>query len=582
MITLLALIALVWAIFSTRSVSSRLDALELKIKNSGVVAPVQAQPQVAPVAPVLNSEGNLMTPVFPSSVPVSAVATEGAFSKWMKEDWLMKLGAFIFILGFGWFVSYAFANNWIGPVGRISMGVVAGIIIMALGFRRMMKYPSQGALFMALGAGMAMLTVFAGRTIYNFFTPETAVAFDFLIAAMVSYASYKFNMKSLANVAQVLAFVTPLLAAGSTNSVFLFSYLFFISLATLFLASVTGWRDLIASSLIFVGLYSLPYITVWGGTYSHDAPVILNFAYVFSALYLFTDMASMLKNKSDTKNSATLAALNGFFLLLWIHGVASKDWTSMIFAGWAVVFAGSSFLAFRHSTKLVPFYAYGSVAVAFIAAATAAELQGASLVIAFTVEVLLLIISVFMITKSLKPTLSTAWLFSIPMVLSLSSLAAYQTSQELLSKDFFVLVLLAISLIAAGRIITSYYDYLGEKKGEANMGSVLVVLGTVYAGFTLWQFIHILMMDTPDMATMTTLVIFTILGLAAYFMGLYGNDIARRTYGIALLGFVVVRLLLVDVWQMELFGRVVTFGVVGVLLMSTAFITKKKKHEAIQ
>jgi hypothetical protein len=39
---------------------------------------------------------------------------------------------------------------------------------------------------------------------------------------------------------------------------------------------------------------------------------------------------------------------------------------------------------------------------------------------------------------------------------------------------------------------------------------------------------------------------------------------------------VVARLLLVDVWSMELSGRVITFFVIGALLMSTAFLTKRK------
>ncbi|MEO5635309.1 MAG: DUF2339 domain-containing protein, partial [Candidatus Paceibacterota bacterium] len=490
------------------------------------------------------------------------------------------------IVGFGWFVSYAFANNWIGPVGRISMGILVGMIILVFGYIRMMKYPSQGAVFMGLGAGMAMLTIFAGRTIYQFFTPELAVGMDFLIVVLVSFASYKFNIKSLAFVAQVLAFVTPLLAAGTTNSVFLFSYLFFISLATLFLASMTGWRDLIISSLVFVGLYSAPYITAGqspyagGGIYGKDAPLILNFAYLFGALYLFSDMFAIVKNKlEDNKNELVLAILNGLFVFMWIHNIASKEWSSIIYAGWAIIFALSSFIAFRASTKLAPFYAYGSIAVAFLAAATAAELQGASLTIAFTMEVLLLVICVFALTKNIKATTATAWLFVVPLLLSFSSATAYLSSKELLSKDFFVLILITISLISAGRIITSFYDYLGSKnKEEANAGSVLVVIGTLYAGFIIWQFIHILMIDIPDIATMTTLIIFTILGLTAYFIGLYGNDMARRTYGMALLGFVVVRLLLIDVWHMELFGRVITFVAIGILLMSTAFLSKKKKN----
>ena len=43
-----------------------------------------------------------------------------------------------------------------------------------------------------------------------------------------------------------------------------------------------------------------------------------------------------------------------------------------------------------------------------------------------------------------------------------------------------------------------------------------------------------------------------------------------------LLGFVVLRLLLVDVWAMDLVGRIITFVVIGVLLISTAFMGNSK------
>jgi uncharacterized membrane protein len=106
------------------------------------------------------------------------------------------------------------------------------------------------------------------------------------------------------------------------------------------------------------------------------------------------------------------------------------------------------------------------------------------------------------------------------------------------------------------------------------------MFGIFYFMYLIWEVVHIAMERAPDMATMTTLVIYTIFGIIAYFSGLYGGDMARKTYGTALLAFVVVRLIVVDVWDMELFGRVVTFLAIGVLLMSTAFLTKRKKHEA--
>ncbi|MFA6520348.1 MAG: DUF2339 domain-containing protein [Candidatus Paceibacterota bacterium] len=590
---IITIVVFVYLVFSNNSLSRRLKILEEKIRSGG--GEIKTDPvNVAQTGAILKDASAYGPDNQEKLEQISQTMNSSAFTPaepnkfaiWIKEDWLMKLGVFLFIVGFGWFVSYAFANNWIGPVGRISIGVVAGVIIMAFGFWRMMKYPSQGAIFTALGAGMAMLTIFAGRSIYGFFTPTSVILFDFILAAFVSFASYKFNVRTLAFTAQVLAFVTPLLTAGHTDSIFLFSYLLVVSLATLFLASVTGWRQLIGTSLVFVGMYSAPYILGFGYyfnygiNYTKDALTILNFAYVFSLLYLLSGTIAVVKKGiQDTRNEITLAVLNGLFLFFWIYNVAPAEWSAMIFAGWAVIFAACSFAAFKFSDKLAPFYAYGSVAVAFIAAATSLELDGAALTIAFTVEVLLLVLSVLLLTKDLNVTSKTSWLFLVPMVLALDSMSkyAYANSGELFTKDFAVLVLIAIALITAGRCIT-YIAKQTQQEMQKNYGSVLVVFGTLYIGYIIWQFVHIFMRTDPDIATMTTLVIFTIFGLIAYFAGLYGKDMARRTYGATLLGFVVFRLIFIDVWDMELFGRVVTFLAIGVLLMSTAFITKNKKN----
>ncbi|MBI2631249.1 DUF2339 domain-containing protein [Candidatus Nomurabacteria bacterium] len=592
MITLLGFVLLVYLLVVHSSLSRRVSDLESRQSISTV------RPQQSPETAVnMNLGQNVQAAVNMAGGSASHQnlqyqqynAEPNKFFLWLKEDWLMKLGAALFIIGFGWFVSYAFINNWIGPVGRISIGIITGAIIMALGFKRMMKHPSQGAVFMALGAGMAMLTIFAGRSIYGFFTPFSAVAFDFAIVAFVSFASYKFKVRELAYLAQILAFVSPLLAAGQTNSVFLFSYLLFISAATLFLAGITGWRKLISTSLFFVGLYSLPYIFAGGSgfffsgsIYANDAPVILNFAYLFSMLYLLSGMFTVVKKGvQDESNEIALAVMNGVFLFLWIYNIAPKEWSSMIFAAWAVVFAFGSFAAFKFSSKLAPFYAYGSVAVAFIATATSIELRGASLVIAFAMEALLILLTVLSLTKDTKAAGKAAMLFVFPIVLSVSSITGYSNSVDLFSADFFALALMAVALISAGRIL-NHLENQTKSGNEINFGSVLIVLGTFYIGYIIWQFIHIFMKGTPDLATMATLVIFTIFGLIAYFAGLYGNDIARRTYGMVLLAFVVIRLVFIDVWDMELFGRVITFLAIGVLLMSTAFLTKKKKNEITQ
>ncbi|MDO8561460.1 MAG: DUF2339 domain-containing protein [bacterium] len=589
---ILAIVALIVIFFSHRSLSSRIASLEAKIKGSAEAAQNKSEPATptqpataASVAmPQSSIQNQIQTPL-QSPIPVAASSApsqdfSSRFSAWLKEDWLMKLGALLFIIGCGWFVSYAFANNWIGPLGRITLGIAAGLLIMILGYWRMMRFPAQGAVFMALGAGTSILTIFAGGTIYQFFTPISAVAFDFVFIAFASFASYKFNVRSLAFAAEVLAFVAPLLTAGKTDSFLLFSYLFFISLATLVLAGATGWRDLIVASLIFVGMYSFPFIVssgnFYGSSYSTDAPFILNFAYVFAAMYLIVGIIAVIrKGIENAKNEILLAVLNGGFLFMWISMVAAKEWQSLIFAAWAVVFAAGSFIAFRFSSTLHTFFAYGSVGIAFIAAATAAQLHGATLTIAFTIEVLALVITVLALTKNVSAAVTTSTLFIAPAILSIESMSRYMSSTELFTQDFFVIVILAFSLIIAGRMISSAAREF-KTEGANTAGAAIIVFGTLYILTGLWSFMHILLRSTPDIATMTTLIIYTIIGLIAYFAGLYGNDTARRVYGAVLLVFVVARLLLMDVWDMELFGRVITFFAIGILLMSTAFLTKRK------
>jgi len=579
MITLLFIGFFIYIISSNRALGRRVSILEQKNKQNVSITSVPASTVVVPAMNVVNSTDTVaqkVDPVQNYNYPPVTEAEADTSSSWFAEDWLMKLGAFIFIIGFGWFVSYAFANNWVGPIGRITIGIVAGILLMLFGFKWMMKYVSQGGLFMSLGAGMTILTIFAGRSIYGFFSPFSAITFDFIIIAFIAFASYRFKIMPLAAVGQVLAFITPLLVAGKTDTLFLFSYLFFVSLATLVLAGISGWRNLITSSLVFVSLYSIPYL--FG--FEMDALLVLNFIYMFSLLYLFTGMMTVIKKGvQNVQNEIYLAVFNGLFLFVWIYAVAPKEWAVLIFSLWAILFAISSALTIR-SGGVAAFYSYGSVAVAYLGAATALQLSGAALIIAFIIEIFLLVIVVSQLTRNLQASTRATSLFAIPIFLSINTIVKFSNATLPFTEDFFVLFILAFTLIFTGRYLTNG-SIENKDNIELKSSGVYLVLGMMYLGYIIWQLVHIFLIDTPDFGTMVSLMIFTVIGLVAYFNGLYTKDMTRRTYGTVLIAFVVSRLLIVDVWDMELFGRVITLIVIGVMLMSTAFITRKNKHEIL-
>lgn len=550
----------------------RVNKLERSI-TSATAKPAPApssplQPQQSDLQPVLVSN-----PIIP---PTQAGPTSfDRFVDWMREDWLLKLGALLLLIGFGWLTTYAFLNNWIGPMGRIALGIIAGALFLLLGWWRIRKYIHQGGVFLVLGSTTILLTIFAARTIYDFFTPLSALGVMFLSMAFVALASVKYNSRSLALSSLILAGVAPLLTnAPSPDYVGLFAYLFVVVLGAVWIVVLTGRRELTTAALVLITLYSLPHLFSYTGT---DRGVLLLFAYAFAAVFFLTNTAGILKSKSkDIGPDLTTAAGNGLFLLAWIMIAAQDEWKSLIIAAWMIVFTVGAFLIFKVTKRREPFYVYAGVGVAMLAAATSAELSGVTLVIAYTIESALCAIVAYVILRDSAIAERVTLLLAIPMTLSAQSITSSAWTTSVINKDFFVLFILAVTLIGLGSFFFSIRRKEGGATQSQQLNAILLIAGSLYAYVLLWLSLHAGLQD-DNTAVMISLVIYTIVGLLFYFYGLTRGNKGLLLYGGVLIGFVVGRLLLIEVWRMEIAGRIVTFFLVGALLISTAFLGKKKR-----
>jgi hypothetical protein len=75
---------------------------------------------------------------------------------------------------------------------------------------------------------------------------------------------------------------------------------------------------------------------------------------------------------------------------------------------------------------------------------------------------------------------------------------------------------------------------------------------------------------------MIVLTIHTVAGLYFYLTGVSKSKGSFKTLGLVFIGFVILRLMPLA-WDLPLVGRVILFTLIGVLLMSTAFIGRSKK-----
>lgn len=567
-------------LFVALGLKKRVGHLEHLIESRGIASrreilsdsPVTSSPVPVPLE-------NLAQPApFEIGVPLPKVADIqkpslfDSFMRWAEEDWLMKLGALLLLIGFGWLVRYAFLNNWIGPAGRITLGIACGVLFLAVGWWRMQKFTSQGSVFLALGSGIVLLSIFAARSLYDFFTPLSALVVMFLSVVFVALASVRFRVRSLSLVSLALCGVVPLLTHAPTNDyIGLFWYLLVVVVGATWIVALTGWRILTPASLVLVACYSAQHLT---GFVSKDSDILLLFAYAFTGVFFLTNViGSVRSSEEDPETDAITAAGVGMFLLVWIVQAAPAEWQSLIMVAWMIVFSAGAFFVFKTTAKRVPFFAYAAVSVALLASATAVELEGARLTIAYIIESACVSLIIYAALRDTKLALRSTLLLIGPAILSIESITAQEWRYSVLHEHFFVLLLLASVLCGLG----AFFAKKTENESEQDkMGSaLLLIFGSIYYYALLWLGLHAGLQNN-DTAVMIALAVYTIIGIGCYFYKEADVSNHVRLYGGVLLGFVVVRLLIVDVWNMALTGRIITFFIIGLLLISTAFLWRKK------
>jgi len=513
------------------------------------------------------------TPVAIGQMPV---INPNQFSEWIKEDWMLKVGALFLIIGFGWFTTYAFMNDWIGPIGRITLGILTGTVLMVFGWLRARSYVNQGGIFLVLGSTIVLLTIFAAREVYDFFTPLSALSIMFLSTVFVALVSVKYRNVYLGLSSIILAGVAPLLVGGSNDNVMmLFGYLLVVVLGTLWVVSVLGRRELLVASFMLVSFYSAPYII----DPSSDTTLLLPFAYMFTVIFFIANITAFLKNKEQKNNALSdlvSAGYTGLFLLAWIFSGVPDEWKSLIVAAWLIVFAVAAFIVLSLTKRRDVFLVYGAVALTYLASATAIELQGHVLTIAYTLESVFVVFLIHHFTRNITLTERSALLLIGPAILSLESLTGSIWYSSFFHEKSFTLFLITTALMGTGLALRSYAK-ISEDGLTRKINAGLIITGSLYGLALLWKSLHATLLE--DHAVAVFLIIATIIAIVTYVQGVERAHTILRRYGMWVLIAVIARLFIVDVWEMEMVGRIVTFFIIGTLLAGTAFIGRRMRIE---
>ncbi len=414
-VLLVLLIIVVALLIKVTSFSDRLRTLEWNLQNlqrvvsesmSKLAGPGLQPPPAAPAAkPVSSTTGQptvVPTPVRPSvaispPTPQSKPSrTREEFEAFIGGRLLNRIGALALIIGVGFFLKYAFDNDWITETMRVIIGFGAGIATLFLGVRTHRKgYQifAQGL----FGAGIAILylSAYAAFSYYHLVSQFIAFGLMSIVTIVAFIVALRYDSLAISLLAWAGGYLTPvLLSTGQANEAGLFSYLTFLEAGLLLVAArKPAWIAL--EPLTLFGTYAI--FLSWYQSYytEHDLGLTIIFLSVFWGLFFIADLYRTLRAASTPLQLRQLMQLFNagvYYTIMYVMIDASEHrWMGLTTLIICAVYVVNAALQQKYApdSKLVAQNAF--TATILLILATAIQFSGFTTVQLWSVEAIVLL-----------------------------------------------------------------------------------------------------------------------------------------------------------------------------------------------
>ncbi len=500
--------------------------------------------------------------------------------------WFLRLGVVAIIFALAFFLRYAFEQDWINEYGRVAIGFVSAILLLAAGefFRHKRSMPRFGAGLSGAGIAAFYVTIYAGHAFYELFASTPAYGMMIAVTVLAVGLSLWYKTPSIAALGLLGGYLTPLLVGGEGNYLGLYTYVIILNLGVLAIIARQRWEGLTLISLVFT--YILFGVGMALG-YSEDMRLI--FMLFLSLFHLFFLAGGMLTNLLQRQSRGPTIAGSIISSVLYVIFAAGILWEhdyilSAVMVGWGLLCMGQ-FLALRFwrnqdyslaNVMLVLSFAY--VTVAIPVGLMAGWITAAWLVLALALVGLGL---------RLNFGGARAWGYLV-LVMTYFRLAFIDLS--LMQPVYWVEYttpwasrLPLLLLVVAGSMGLTWLLYTSHvaKPIEKSLGSFflvlanLVVLSGVLKEFS--RYYHWLGMAEPGFIwrvyrNTAWSVTMGIHGLLLVTVGIWRQFRLPRLLGIGLLLVTVAKILMVDMQGVETIWRMLTFFGTGIILLLASYL----------
>ncbi len=606
--------------------TARVYQIERKLHMDVPLHPATPPPVVAgPFAPTTPPTVEIKRPVSATTVsPVAppapsrpsiaaAMQPESGLEARIGSHWLNRIGITALLIGISYFLKFAFENNWIGPAGRITIGLLAGIGVVLWSERfRAKGYKAFSYSLKAVGIGTLYLSLWAAFQVYSLIPSGVAFAMMLAVTAATAAMAWSQDAQILAAFALTGGFTTPLLlSTGQNREVALFSYVAILDVATLLLVMFKPWRRLlvmgyVGTLLLYVGWYSEFYNRSQLGW-------TLGFATGFFAIFAIAPLVTLQPADEHPLLAAIPAILafvnaGAYFLQAYVMineiNRTYMAWFALALAG-IYIFLSRQVHARNLSARTSEFlyFLHLAVAIAFITVAIPIRLDAHWITIGWFIEAAVLLwVGNRMKSDFLSALALGALVLGVARLLLIDN---FQTTQLVFNMRMATYL---VAIIVLGAV--AHYASKSEGEPAVTIGAISVVALNLLALFALTQEVgdyfrrqiavvpqgayqqgisYIDLHRNDIQRDFTYSALWMLYGSMLMVVGFVRRSALVRWQALILIAATIAKVFIYDVSQLDRGYRIVSFMVLGVLLMAISFVyqrdwlqlSKKTKAEGV-
>jgi len=577
--------------------AQRVDLLEAELRRIAAARPPPPAPAPADEIPVLEVAAadeaapppapawHVPPPVAPS---VTAATDAAALEDWIGRRGLGWAAVVLLLFASAFFIKYAFDSDWIGPLGRVSTGLLAGVGLCLAGWhyhRRDWRPFSQ--MLTAAGVVLLYLATFAAFGYYKLLPRDQAGVVLVILVAQIAALAVLYDAPAIALMAVIGGLLNPiLLSTGLDQYRTFFLYLAVLNAGVVGLAVVRSWRAVGTVALLGTQLL------FWGWYHTHYHPeklfAVIVFLTVLFTLYFVYPLRRVaqgplrrasVEDLMRLVSNAFLFAIAGYVLL----NDAFPLWMGSLALGMAILFTLRTWQALRW-TPADERHLFVSLGVGLAFLAMVFPLQAQADWIGLGWAVLGLALWWF----GLRIQAGTLRIFgTVLLLMAVTRLFFIDTPWN--GRSPFVPILNAYALPALA--ITSCLlaaaglsrrmrrlDDPFERGVQVACGLLGVLLVWLVLSVDTYQFFTAQISGTPrDAATLRTLarvslsVLWAVYAAAVLTIGFRLPSRPLRWAALALFGLTLVKVLLIDMAGLAGFYRVTAFFVLALMMGAAAW-----------